>query len=161
VGRPSYYYRSPGLLEPSDHIRKSISRIFIVFLTATLLGCSSVIKDPKLIDHVIVVNERGQAIDPANYPEPVNIKAFDCQLDEIVDKIQAWKPSQDKLDHGRKRIVIFIHGGLNSPADAMQRAHDTYFLPMRTSQNPNDDRSISIQGSATQPAEEVNIRLSA
>src|ERR1039458_5706747 len=92
-----------------------------------LMGGCSVVKDPCLWNYVVDINQRGQPVDPTNHPETISITCFDHQLDDIVAGIQAFNPPADKRDpNGRKRIVIFVHGGLNSPADAMERAEETF-----------------------------------
>jgi hypothetical protein len=100
---------------------------FTVLAILLTTGCEPVVKDPRLRSYVVEVNQRGQPVDPANHPQTVSTDQFDAQLDGIFAGIQAWNPPAAQRDpNGRKRIVIFVHGGLNSPADAMERAEETF-----------------------------------
>ena len=111
----------------------------IVFWLAILAGCSSIQQVPT--DHIVMFSGRGNPVDPtgnigcANEPAPCNGSHFwltsypemkrdryDAYLTNLFEAMKREAP----VVGGKKRLLIFIHGGLNTQVGTIERAADLH-----------------------------------
>ncbi|MBM4133913.1 MAG: hypothetical protein FJ245_09115 [Nitrospira sp.] len=115
----------------------------IVLTTWTLAACTI----PNLpTEHIIMINSEGVALDPTgNFgcpPKPAlcngrhiplwfleyepldselegaNRKLYDKYLDQLIAKLLAHPKDQ----HKKRKVLLFVHGGLNEQTDSLRRA---------------------------------------
>jgi hypothetical protein len=98
-------------------------RICLLALLALLSGCASRGVGGLLLNerakHVISVDPDGVPVDPTTYTE-LNVADFGRQLDAVTAAIEA---------SGKKKILLFVHGGLNN-REAAQGHVDRLLEPM-------------------------------
>ena len=115
--------------------RSVISACFALIFA---VGCRSVALEGVTPHHIVMMNSRGKVIDPtgntgctspygercngrhtiwSGYRELSNFETAEY-AEQIVEQLRNHKPSPD----GKRRVLIFIHGGLNSGVGAIRRA---------------------------------------
>jgi len=111
----------------------------IVLWLAVLAGCSSIPLVPT--EHIVMVNGRGNPVDPtgnigcADEPAPCNGSHFwltaypemerglyNVYLSNLFEAMRRDAPVVD----GKRRLLIFIHGGLNTQVGSIKRAADLH-----------------------------------
>ena len=102
--------------------------IIAMFLAAGFVGgCASKTLPPawNADDHVIAVNEKGETVDPNKWNVSRSPTDFDKQLDHMFASMKTFHAEYQKTHPGRPlKVLVFIHGGMNNPYDALQRASD-------------------------------------
>ncbi len=103
-------------------------------LTLTLLplaGCTTYEHVPA--ENIAMFNKRGRPVDPVpesgnthwtfgNYEE-MDDAEFDRYLDRMFRRLDAWTDERRQRDPtAKRRVLIFIHGGLNTPSGTVGRA---------------------------------------
>jgi hypothetical protein len=96
--------------------------IAIGMVAAFLQGCAAapaLQHSPETIrEHVIVVDGQGRPHDPMSPNGPAyNIGEYRSQITGIFNAMKAFHKQRPD-----RRILIFVHGGLNSPADSLASA---------------------------------------
>jgi pimeloyl-ACP methyl ester carboxylesterase len=95
-----------------------------LFLSAVLgwTGCSTV--DAPLRQNVVLVNHKGQSLylSGTNALKPESADDFDQHLAVITNAIAA--DTNCLAPDGTRQLLIFVHGGLNSYNQSLQRADD-------------------------------------
>jgi len=72
--------------------------------------------------HVIMVNGRGELLNPENKPyKEIDENEYARYFENIINNIK-----NQKTDNGKKKILIFVHGGLNEFDSALERAKRLY-----------------------------------
>jgi hypothetical protein len=89
---------------------------------AFLAGCASspaLLHSPEIIrEHVIAVDGAGRPHDPMSPNSPAySIQEYRSQINGIFNAMDAFQKQ-----HPDRKILIFVHGGLNSPADSLASA---------------------------------------
>lgn len=126
-----------------SQIRRLIRFWSIVLATWTLVACTI----PNVpTEHIIMVNSEGVALDPTGNvgcdPEPAlcngrhvplwfleyrpldadlngtNGKHYEAYLKRLIATLQAHPKSQN----GKRKLLLFVHGGLNEQTDSLRRA---------------------------------------
>ncbi len=102
---------------------------------AVLAGCSSIPQVPT--EHIVMVNGRGNPVDPTGnigcseepapckgshfwltaYPE-VSRDRYAAYLSELFEAMKERAP----VVNGKRRVLIFVHGGLNTQVGTIERA---------------------------------------
>ena len=101
---------------------------------AAMSGCSSIKQVPT--DHIVMMNGRGNPVDPTgnigcaneppcngshlwltSYPE-MQRDRYDTYLSTLFDAMKREAP----LVNGKRRVLLFIHGGLNTQVGTIERA---------------------------------------
>ena len=109
-------------------------RVVATCLIALLLsGCRTVIREPIPVERIMMMNSTGKVVDPhgnigcvegtpctthtklRGYPELREETVLHVQ--DIITGLR-MHPARD----GKKRILIYIHGGLNTGVGSIQRA---------------------------------------
>src|SRR5687768_14822114 len=98
-----------------QHISVKRALALLVMVVATS-GCSPSKPPPpqwEARQHVLAVNEKGQAVDPNTWHDSL-ADGVDEQLDDMFAAMNAWHEQRGdgNADKPRK-ILIFVHGGLN------------------------------------------------
>ncbi len=96
-------------------------------LAAGLLCSCSTQLDPRLTAHVIMADQDGQPLNPLTQ-QSMDRNHYQLYLDSLVANLKANAPT-DK--DGKKKVLIFVHGGLNTQKDSLQRAN-AFFEPILT-----------------------------
>jgi len=82
-------------------------------------GCATKLPtNAPLREHVIEMDEEGNAIDPAHHPRLLSQKSYDDQINEMFDAMRDYHGAHG----GPKKILIFVHGGMNEQKDVLDRA---------------------------------------
>jgi len=94
----------------------------LLALLALMSGCaapSSLIHTPEVIrEHVIAVDGRGRPHDPAtDNGREYTMKEYRAQLAKMLRALRAFHQS-----HPDGKVLLFVHGGLNPPAESLQSA---------------------------------------
>ncbi len=95
---------------------------------ALLAGCGSPPLNADLRYHVVAVNEWGEPVNPGmQLAKYADTQAFDQQLDDLFAHLRGWlddpaAPAQ----HNRRKVFIFVHGGMVSATDALTSANTDY-----------------------------------
>ena len=95
--------------------RELHSSALAVALAASVLACSSAYQGPTEPSPVnaLAFNRKGSPTDTTAQTPPFDVAAYDERIDDIVQALKA----QD-----RRKILIFVHGGLNQRKKALRRA---------------------------------------
>jgi pimeloyl-ACP methyl ester carboxylesterase len=110
--------------------------VLIALWMIALPGCSSIKQVPT--EHIVMINGRGNPVDPTgnigcadeppcngshywltSYPE-MQRDRYDTYLSALFDEMKREVP----LINGKKQLLIFIHGGLNTQVGTIERAAD-------------------------------------
>ena len=70
--------------------------------------------------HIIMVNGDGHPLDPVD-KRKLNDSEFLEHIQSILDNIDARQPTNGKI-----RVLIFVHGGLNTLKTGLKRAKELY-----------------------------------
>ncbi len=96
---------------------------FRVLGAVLLVGCQSAYKPHHgdIEDHVITINRDGLPVKPVD-PEgpPLGPGVFGGQIDRMFKAMDAYHAA--RAGAGPRRILIFVHGGLNSTEESLQAA---------------------------------------
>jgi len=98
--------------------------LLLIALATVFTGCAapSVLKhDANTIrEHVIAVDDRGRPHDPAlpNGRE-FTLKEYRQQIKQMLLAMRTFF-----REHPDRQILLFVHGGMNAPADSLQNADD-------------------------------------
>ncbi|MEK7349438.1 MAG: hypothetical protein AAB177_01095 [Nitrospirota bacterium] len=111
----------------------------ILLWLAVFTGCSSIPQVPT--EHIVMFSGRGNPVDPtgnigcADEPAPCNGSHFwlttypemkrDRYDDYLSNLFEAMKHDAPVVN-GKKRLLIFIHGGLNTQVGTIERATDLH-----------------------------------
>jgi pimeloyl-ACP methyl ester carboxylesterase len=102
-------------------VRQSLSRLVVISALALLAGCAAPLQNSpdQIRAHVLVVDGKGLPHDPYSpNADPFSMPQYRTRLDDIFTDVATYfKNKPDK-----KTILIFIHGGLNSPDDSLSAA---------------------------------------
>src|SRR5262245_40430350 len=101
-------------------------RWLIALMVVAASGCAKTVaqkwpESPASL-HVIAVNARGHSINPDDPKDFDNVESpdeLDARLDRMRVAIQKFTD-----DHGgdRRRVLVFVHGGMVNPIDALNRS---------------------------------------
>jgi len=92
-------------------------------------GCAAVPVDLALRRHILMVDSDGELRDPAGDGEvvpdetdpPGGASPREAYFRELLEAMT--RETEGSLQaHGRRRVILYIHGGLNSPDDGIERA---------------------------------------
>ncbi len=127
-----------GESQRANGLRLTLGAGWLIVL-AMLAGCSSILQVPT--EHIVMINGRGNPVDPtgnigcAEEPAPCNGSHFwftaypemtrdryDAYLSKLFEAMRRDAPMID----GKKRLLIFVHGGLNTQVGTIQRAAALY-----------------------------------
>lgn len=125
--------RSTGGHRRTDSLSASFLSVLAIALAVSFPACTTIKKDGfNLTDHVVMVDGMGELIDPrANigvpdsgqhvrfktYPNLQNQKEYFKRLFSSVNERTPFPPQPDK----RRRILLFIHGGMNTARESIER----------------------------------------
>ena len=112
----------------AQRVRRSV---FIALLALAAQSCASYERVPT--EHILMFNKRGRPVDPAPHSgtthytfleyEELDEARYEAHLDSVFANIEAWTAERRRVDPRQKRrILIFIHGGLNTPVGTVGRA---------------------------------------
>jgi hypothetical protein len=129
--------RNPlGRSQRANGLRLTLGAGWLIVLgLAVLAGCSSILQVPP--EHIVMINGRGNPVDPTGnvgcaeepapcdgshfwftaYPEMTRDR-YDAYLSKLFEAMRRDAPMID----GKKRLLIFVHGGLNTQVGTIQRA---------------------------------------
>ena len=74
----------------------------------------------ETVNHIVMVNKYGWPVPPFEDKAFTNRAAYLSHFTNVVNHVLATAPERD----GKKQILIFAHGGLNSRKDRLRRASD-------------------------------------
>src|SRR2546421_317672 len=97
-------------------------RAACIVIVLMVTGCASRTKLPiwPAAEHVIAVNEKGETVDPTAWPKVMPVEAFDDQLDDLFAAMQRYHADRHaQFPDQPNRVMVFVHGGLTSPRDAL------------------------------------------
>ncbi len=102
-----------------------LKRGVLFTLTGTaifLFGCAaapSLTHDAECLrEHVITVDGKGRPHDPAVADgREYNMTEYRCQIAQMFEAMDAFYKT-----HSDRKVLLFVHGGLNAPADSLQSA---------------------------------------
>ncbi|HUP65599.1 MAG TPA: hypothetical protein VM557_09980 [Thermoanaerobaculia bacterium] len=103
-------------------------------------GCKTVILTPPPAKNILMFDEHGRPLDPTGDcgPLPCHVDygiestsfrnfepaEWDQHIDDVLDSALAQKPTITENDpEPKRRILIFIHGGLNTDTSTVNRAY--------------------------------------
>ncbi len=112
-------------------------RQLLVAIFPGLAGCAA-IEGPR--DHVVMFSAAGDAVDPSvgAFSTKATRRLENAGPDDL-EPTGAWRDYLDSMfaaarqagdDPARRRLVVFVHGGLNTPRGTIERAND--LLPRMT-----------------------------
>ncbi len=112
---------------------RAAARLALLLLLAA--GCRTL--PPVPADHVVMVDGRGRLVDPTGNVgcregqalcrgrhsylvpyRPLGTAATEAYLDRVVAALRRHRPGPD----GRRHVLLFIHGGLNTQVGSVERA---------------------------------------
>jgi hypothetical protein len=100
-----------------------LPKLLSAIAVALLCGCSSCPKltccdKQKILDHIIAVDGKGFPHDPTDPNGPAeSFCAYRQQLDHMFFEMQTFHDA-----HPGSKVLVFVHGGLNSPSDSLKFA---------------------------------------
>lgn len=100
-------------------------RLFLIFTsTATFLaGCASpsalMHSEECIREHVITVDGKGRPHDPAADGCEYSMDEYRRQIAQMFLAMRRFHQT-----HPGRKVLLFVHGGLNSPADSLQNADE-------------------------------------
>lgn len=103
-------------------------------------GCSTPSIKNDAYHHMVMVNGRGNPVNPDKSHNPFlrffkDYEKFDqdgnnthqTHFQNVMQAMKEYKPNPDNCPSGEKRkVLIFIHGGLNTQTGTIERANDLY-----------------------------------
>lgn len=99
--------------------------VFFVVMAAVTAGCAQpyVLRnsDATIRLHVIAVDSDGVARDPVNFKQTLSPAQFALQVKDMLDEMDRFHELPDQQGYAKK-ILIFAHGGLNTPQSALYGA---------------------------------------
>ena len=87
-------------------------------------GCHSHQPPAEMHARVMIFNSDGEACDAANHFQKMKESQFNRQIGDILASMQAFQDSQPNPKV--RKILIFVHGGLNTQDSALLRAEEQY-----------------------------------
>lgn len=106
------------------------NKSFLLLILLLLTGCQQVVQK----NHILTVNEYGEAYDPGTCnsigmncdPLP---ESLECHLDTLLDTpntegCKISKYLEKKGNQKTNQLVIYIHGGLNTPSAQIDKANE-------------------------------------
>src|SRR5260370_20042006 len=114
---------------PSRYWRRAKTRTVPLLLCAvvSLCFCScgtvKLKEDSTVTKHIIMADENGEPFDPRTWGTMKLTNFTNIYLNELVQNVE--KRSQVGPS-GKRRILIFVHGGLNTASASVKRAVDLY-----------------------------------
>ncbi len=98
-----------------------LSRLIVISAVALLAACAAPLQNTpdQIRAHVLVVDGKGLPHDPFSpSADPFTMPQYRTRLDDIFADASTFFKGKP----GKKTILIFIHGGLNSPDDSLAAA---------------------------------------
>ena len=106
---------------------------FLIPLAITALLITSCQSFSVPTEHVVMFDRNGQAVDPkGNAGEDQHStllsyrqyepREYQEHIDKILEGIKHWGPDRD----GKRKILFFVHGGMNTQVGSLQRLIDPF-----------------------------------
>src|SRR5665213_1305395 len=122
--------RDSTIPPPTNHNSRTmtllITRVSLLALFAVAIcsGCaapSDLKHDPPVIrEHVIALDGRGRPHDPATIDgREYGMKEYRDQIKQMLLAMRGFFKT-----HPDRQILLFVHGGMNAPADSLRNADD-------------------------------------
>jgi pimeloyl-ACP methyl ester carboxylesterase len=117
--------------------------LFLAVAAASAAGCASAPPDPIVRRHIVMVDRDGELRDPLDgevvpdeAEDGIGATPRDRYFREMLAAMTA--ETEGAIPAGRRRkVVLYVHGGLNSPEDGIQRCEDV-LAELRKSAAPDD-----------------------
>jgi hypothetical protein len=103
-------------------MRLKLVRVIALGVVTLSTACAPQLSHDRqtIYEHVIAVDGRGRAHDPNNPNGPeFTVPQFRHQIHCILSAIDGF---ENDPRHGERKIMIFVHGGLNDPNDSLAAA---------------------------------------
>jgi hypothetical protein len=97
-----------------------IHRALPLLTTFLLTSCSAIPHPPRT--SILLANQQGDPLDPAPGFKPLDLSKFDAYLDDMFTDMASYCAEQRAIERGPCKVLIYVHGGLNSHHDSIQRS---------------------------------------
>lgn len=101
-------------------IHQFYGRVFVCASLLLLTGCYQIERWDEASEHVVAIDQRGRPMNPDTW-RAVDSKAFEHQLEEVLEGMRDY---HDSRPNEPRRILVFVHGGLNAPETALNRSKE-------------------------------------
>src|SRR6185503_12146661 len=100
-------------------------------LSLCLCSCATQRVHQEVANHIIMADNNGEPVHPlTGWMEPAQYSNY---LNDLVRNVKEHSPAGNE---GRKKILIFVHGGLNNRAVSLRRADELYETVLTDKDDP-------------------------
>jgi pimeloyl-ACP methyl ester carboxylesterase len=142
------YYKEPSARKLQAQVRLSYTTVnkhkyggltmvricFVAFCLSLLAGCQSFAVP---IQHVVMFDRTGEAVDPTgNAGEDrhstllsyrrYETHEYDEHINRIITGIKQWGSKPQGNQAGKRKLMFFIHGGMNTQVGSLKRLTDPF-----------------------------------